>query len=180
MASERRRAMIQSVTNSIISQMVAGLKDNLTTSTDWSDTPLAPLGVWDSEKLKFRTVGSKLPSFADRINSDTPLVDTGKLLNSIKLGSVMTAATTSDGRPGISITATIVAESYGLDHMTEQAVTVDLGRTKAIRTARNFGSLRKGFDFVTRTITVPPRPWNGVSRARLLTMTNNALAGARS
>jgi hypothetical protein len=180
MASERRRAIMQSVTNSIIAQMVAGLKDNLTTSTDWSDTPLAPLGVWDSERLKFRTVGSKLPSFADRINSDTPLVDTGKLLNSIKLGSVITAATTSDGRRGISITATIVAESYGLDHTAEQSVTVDLGRTKAIRAARNFGSLRKGFDFVTRTISVPPRPWNGVSRSRLLTMTNNALTGARS
>ena len=159
---------------------VAALKDNLKNSTgaqEGRDVPLVSLGIWDD--LNFRTKGvSGGWTKADRTNSDTPLIDTGKLFKSIKIESIETLNpnSTSSGAPGSWHRVTVKAAPHGLEQ--SKGGTFDeilLGRTKAIRASRQFGDMRQGYDYVVRKeVTVPSRPWNFVGHQRLTSIARDA------
>jgi hypothetical protein len=167
----------------IASAYAQALRDNLENSIGSdgeSDFDLAPLGIWD--KANFRTRGiSGGWTKADRSNSDTPLVDTGRLRNSIRIGSVrlLSDSTTSTGRRGRSYQIVFTAAPHGVEQARGGRFDeILLGRTRSIRAARNFGDLREGWDFVVRKdVTVPSRPWNNISRTRLRNIANEVMRG---
>lgn len=114
---------------------------------------------------------------ADRTNDDRPLIDTGKLRKSVKIGEINAMQGLHDGRPGRAFQVTIVAAEHGLEQARGGKFDeILLGRTKEVRTARNFGDLRQGYDYVVKkNVTVPPRPWNGVTVATLKNIANEAI-----
>lgn len=164
----------------IAEEFAAALKDNLKTgmgAQEGQDVPLVPLGIWDD--LNFRSKGvSGGWTKADRTNASQPLVDTGKLLKSVKIESIETLNpnSTSDGAPGSWHRITIKAAPHGLEQSKGGTFSeILLGRTKAIRASRNFGDMRQGYDFVVRReVTVPSRPWNFVGHQRLTTIAREA------
>jgi len=179
----RRKRIIsfeRALLRKIAEGFVAALKDNLKNSTgaqEGQDVPLVPLGIWDD--LNFRSKGvSGGWTKADRTNDSQPLVDTGKLLKSVKIESIETLNpnSTSDGAPGSWHRITIKAAPHGLEQSKGGTFSeILLGRTKAIRASRNFGDMRQGYDFVVRKeVTVPSRPWNFVGHQRLTTIAREA------
>lgn len=170
MSPQRRLILERMVVARIAAAMVDALKENLDESMDLNEQPLAPLGVWD--KLNFASpkgTGQRWRK-ADRTNSMKPLVDTGRLKNSIHVQiPIMPSDGTHDGRPGRSYLITIACEDYGVEQANGGLFTdVALGRTKDIRRARNFGDMNQNVDFVVKAkINVPARAWNGVTRTRL-------------
>lgn len=165
------------VVDRVASAMVEAMRRNLIESRGGSDdSQFAPIISWDRIKFRSQEDGRRRVS-GDRSGSDVPLVDTGKLLKSVKIGNVRFSPVTSDGRRGRSYEITIVGAEHGLKFTTTNTFRdVLFGRTKAIRAAGNFGDLREGYDYVVKDqLTVPGRPWNSVSRTRLQEIANNAV-----
>lgn len=170
------RALVRRIAEGFANAMRENLK-NSTGAQEGADVPLVPLGIWND--LNFRSKGvSGGWTKADRTNSSKPLVDTGKLLKSIKIESVETVSptSTSSGAPGSWYRVTVKAAPHGLEQ--SRGGTFDeilLGRTKAIRASRNFGDMRQGYDYVVRKkVTVPSRPWNFVGHQRLTNIARDA------
>jgi hypothetical protein len=152
-----------------------GLRENLENGMG-NGAPLQPLGIWNLDDLEFKCPYGD--SQADRTNYDTPLFDTGKLFESVDVGSIESMAMCSDGRAGRSYKISIVAVDYGNEQASGGIFKdVHLGRTQAIRESRNFGSLRKGCDYVVRNIVVPARPWNQINRTQVKNIANDAVSG---
>jgi len=177
--NRHRRMMIESaILSRIATEAIASLKDNLERS-EGDGQPLAPLMAWD--RLNFtgeRGTGQRWVK-ADRTNADKPLVDTGRLLNSIHVSQIVGASMLSDGGKGRSYQITISAAEYGNDFTeTKTFSNVIFGRTKAIRSSRNFGDMREGKDFVVKKqLTVPGRPWNRIPYSRLVDIAEGAVKG---
>lgn len=172
--SPRRRAIAQQIVNAIANGMVTELQRNLERSTgaeNGQEVPLVPLGAWD----RFR-----LPFVADRTNDDPPLLDTGALYKSIRVGEA-NASPLRGG--GLEVEVVFYAEEHGLRQARGGNFgRVYLGRTREIRRMRNFADLIRGEDYVVRKITnAPPRPWNAVPDYRIANLANEAvrrIAGA--
>lgn len=176
MNQARRRVLEPLIVQRIALAMKDALQQNLAQSIGADDAPLAPLNVWDRAMFRSYEDGRRREKSPDRSNSDTPLVDTGRLLNSISVSTVDGKAGTSDGRPGRSYNIEIVAADYGLEQARGGTFhNVVLGRTKAIRESRSFEG-REGYDYVVLpSLKVPARPWNQVSRVRLQNLANDAV-----
>lgn len=159
----------------VASQAVLALRWNLENSQG-DGQPLAPLGIWD--RLRFTGgIGEGRWTRADRSNDDKPLVDTGGLLESINVSKV--TARREGGN--IVVEIEVSAAEYGNQYTEDRTYSdVHLGRTKQIRASRDFAGGREGRDFVTvKTLRVPARPWNRISRTKLQEIANGAVKGAR-
>jgi hypothetical protein len=175
-----RNALERQIVARIASGMVSALQSNLDQSKGMDGEDLLSLNIWDKASFRAkRSEGANSGGWvkADRSNSDKPLVDTGRLRRSVKVGEIVPLMSMPDGRNGRAFQITIVAADYGLQQAKGGVFDeILLGRTKAIRTARNFGDLREGYDFVARkNVSVPPRPWNGVTTAKLREIANAAV-----
>ena len=150
------------------------LRTNLLTSqgstNGSSEERLAPLGIWD--RLDFNGQS------ADRSNADPPLVDTGRLLNSVKMDPTAPVfGQRTDGVNGYAMTFTILSVDYGKEQAKGfNARNVVFGRTIVDRREKNWGELKQGRDFVVvKRLAVPPRPWNNISRNTLQGIANASL-----
>jgi hypothetical protein len=140
-----------------VSAYLLAIRGNLENS-EGDGNPLAALNIWNDLNFNAERGTKKRWTKADRANDDKPLVDTGKLLEMVP---------SEDGRRVYRIV--IAAEDYGLEQARGGTFfNVDLGRTKAIRRARNFADMRQGYDFVTKKkLVVPPRPWNRLAQGKI-------------
>lgn len=175
-----RRAAQAAIVSSIASQAVMALRANLENS-EGDGQPLAPLMVWDRLNFTAPKGSGRRWIKADRTNRDKPLVDTGKLLNSITVQRVTARRVMVDGRMGVAFDIEVIAAEHG-NQFTEARTfsNVALGRTKSIREARNFGDIAQGREFVVRKeLSVPARPWNRISRTKLQEIAESAVRGAR-
>jgi hypothetical protein len=178
--NKRVKSFERALLRRIAEGFAAALRDNLKNSTgaqEGADVPLVPLGIWDDANFRTKGVSGGWTK-ADRKNSDKPLVDTGKLLKSIKIESIDTLNpnSTSSGAPGSWHRITVKAAPHGLEQSKGGKFSeILLGRTKAIRASRNFGDMREGYDYVVRhEVTVPSRPWNFVGHQRLTNIARDA------
>jgi hypothetical protein len=148
-----------------VSAYLLAIRGNLENS-EGDGNPLAALNIWNDLNFNAERGTKKRWTKADRANDDKPLVDTGKLLASVKVQGIEMVPS-EDGRRVYRIV--IAAEDYGLEQARGGTFfNVDLGRTKAIRRARNFADMRQGYDFVTKKkLVVPPRPWNRLAQGKI-------------
>lgn len=147
---------------------VMALRSNLENS-EGNGRPLDPLFIWDSLEFKSRD-GSGMEG-ADRTNSDRPLIDSGRLLDSIKVASngIEMVPPDASERAKRQYTITFSAEEYGMK-FTEDGVyrDVPLGKTIDSRISRDFASLEEGVDFVVKKrLRVSARPWNRLTEERI-------------
>jgi hypothetical protein len=160
--------MIAQIVAHVSNDVADALRKNLERSTGavgGNQVDLVPLNIWD---------GKYLPFEADRTNEDRPLLDTGNLYRSIKVGN---PSFSSIGNGGIQVEVDILSSDYGVNLARGGMFrNVFLGRTREIRRMRNFGDLVEGVDFIEKKkINVPSRPWNDVSSDRMSDIVNTAL-----
>jgi len=160
--------MIRSIVAAVSNDVAEALRRNLERSEGaqgGNRVRLEPLAIWDSKFLPFE---------ADRTNADRPLLDTGNLYQSVKVGN---PEISSLGNGGIQVSVAILSKDYGVDQARGGTFSdVYLGRTKGIRRMRNFAELTEGVDFVVKKkVRVPSRPWNDISREDMDEIVNNAM-----
>jgi hypothetical protein len=160
--------MIRSIVAAVSNDVAEALRRNLERSEGaqgGNRVRLEPLAIWDSKFLPFE---------ADRTNADRPLVDTGNLYQSVKVGN---PEMSSLGNGGVQVNVAILSRDYGVEQARGgEFGNVYLGRTKGIRRMRNFAELTEGVDFVVkRKVRVPSRPWNDISRDDMNDIVNNAM-----
>lgn len=158
--------MIAHIVESVSNDIADSIKQNLDLrkgARAGQEVDLEPLHIWD-----------RLPFTADRTNDDPPLLDTGTLQQSVKVG-VPVVSSLPNG--GIAVTVDIIARDYGLEQANGGTFrNVYLGRTKELRRMRTFAEAIKGEDYVVkRVLHVPSRPWNDLSEQQYRTIINNAM-----
>lgn len=160
--------MIRSIVATVSNDVAEALRRNLERSEGaqgGNRVRLEPLAIWDSNFIPFD---------ADRTNADKPLLDTGNLYQSVKVGNVEMS---SLGNGGVQFTVDILSNDYGAEQARGgEFRNVYLGRTKGIRSMRNFAELTEGVDFVVKKkVRVPSRPWNDISRDDMNDIVKNAM-----
>jgi hypothetical protein len=167
--------MLEAFLSHVASEALLSLRSNLENS-EGDGRPLAGLQVWD--RLKFiDDIDTGEWGRADRTNADRPLVDTGRLLDSIHVSGI--TAERSGGN--LSFRIELSAAEYGNQYTEDRTYDdVALGRTQSLRESRNFAGAELGKDYVIRkTLSVPGRPWNRISGSRLQQIANGAARRAR-
>ncbi len=158
----RKAQIAAQIAYGVLTELRTNLLTSQGSSNGGSEERLAPLGIWD--RLSFNGES------ADRSNASPPLLDTGRLLNSVRMDpTAPTMGARTDGANGYALTFTILSADYGKSQAEGfNARNVVLGRTIADRRERNWGDLKQGKDFVVvKRLAVPPRPWNNISRNTL-------------
>lgn len=160
--------MIRSIIAAVSNDVAEALRRNLERSEGaqgGNRVRLEPLAIWDSKFIPFE---------ADRTNADRPLLDTGNLYQSVKVGN---PEMSSLGNGGLQFSVAILSQDYGVEQARGGDFSnVHLGRTKQIRRMRNFAELTEGVDFVVkRKVRVPSRPWNDISSEDMTDIVNNAM-----
>lgn len=162
--------------SAIASESVLSLRANLENGMG-DGQQLAPLNIWS--RLSFVSEEGT-PTTADRSNDDVPMHDTGRLKRSVTVVSCTASRITLNGRKALEYRIEVVAEPYGNEHAEGKTFrNVFLGRTRADRASRSFGSLLEGVDYVVLDkLTVPSRPWNRISRTEMQRIAESAMKSA--
>lgn len=177
MSAFNRQALEELIVRRIADGFVDALKENLETSRDSDGNEFAPMQAWG--KIFRDESGQRVEG--DRTNADRPLLDTGRLRDSIQLGYITSpiAYRTSTGAHGSEYKVTILAADYGLPFTRETTFRdVYLAKHRESRRSRNFADLEPVLEVVRRSsITVPARKWNAVTQETLNRIAYRAVRG---
>jgi hypothetical protein len=161
------------IADSIANALVENIEESRGSANGDSEQPLAPLFGWDPDIAEFKC------GPADRTPESPPLLDTGRLVNSIHVNPAGFSYLpgTMDGKPGFTLRIEIFAEDYGKDQARGGTFQdVFLGRTIKERRSRAWGDMDEGCDFIRKkSMNVVPRPWWQISRTRLKNIANAAI-----